>query len=163
MSEITTAFDQRPVVVRHRQFAMIRPSADILALNIVDSPFKLVSIFLFDLILYFMSGLQPSASQFFIFVLFTYVTNLAMLALFRALASINRAEANATTFAGVSFPPLSLRSMYCVTDSAISSDPGPCCGDLYWLRDSSSLDAPLVYVVIVCSTGLVLFRSIVIE
>lgn len=102
MAEIATAFSARPVIVRHRQFAILRPSADILAQNFVDMPFKFVSTFFFDLVLYFMSGLQVSASQFFIFVLFTYITNLAMLALFRALASANRAEANATTFAGVS-------------------------------------------------------------
>lgn len=97
MAEITTSYTARPIIVRHRQFAMIRPSADILALNIVDSPFKFVSIAVFDLVLYFMAGLQPSASQFFIFLLFTYAANLAMLALFRALASSNRAESNATT------------------------------------------------------------------
>lgn len=39
-----------------------------------------------------MAGLQVSASQFFIFILFTFVANLAMLALFRSLASSNRHE-----------------------------------------------------------------------
>lgn len=97
---VTVSYAQRPIVVRHRQYAMIRPSADILALNLVDIPFKFVTIFFFDLILYFMSGLQVSASQFFIFILFTFVANLAMLALFRSLASSNRHEAKATMFAG---------------------------------------------------------------
>lgn len=40
MAEITNSYSQRPIVVRHRQYAMLRPSADILALNIVDAPFK---------------------------------------------------------------------------------------------------------------------------
>ena len=50
-----------------------------------------------QLILYFMAGLQPSATQFFVFLLITFSTNLGMLALFRALASSNRQEPNATT------------------------------------------------------------------
>lgn len=48
-----------------------------------------------------MSGLQYSASQFFVFLLFTYVANLAMLALFRSLASANRFEPQATMMAGI--------------------------------------------------------------
>lgn len=48
MAEITTSYSQRPIVVRHRQYGMLRPSADILALNLVDIPFKLVTIFFFD-------------------------------------------------------------------------------------------------------------------
>lgn len=101
MAEITTSYAQRPIVVRQRQYAMARPSADVLAMNLVDLPFKAITIFLFDLILYFMSGLQYSASQFFVFLLFTYITNLAMLALFRALASANRFEPQATMQAGI--------------------------------------------------------------
>lgn len=42
MAEITNSYSQRPIVVRQRQYAMLRPSADILALNIVDAPFKVV-------------------------------------------------------------------------------------------------------------------------
>lgn len=33
---------------------MARPSADVLALNLVDIPFKLITIIFFDVILYFM-------------------------------------------------------------------------------------------------------------
>ncbi|KAM0754754.1 putative SNQ2-ABC transporter [Meredithblackwellia eburnea MCA 4105] len=101
MAEITNAFSQRPIVVRHRNYAMVRPSADILAQNVVDLPFKFVTIFFFDLILYFMSGLQTSAAQFFFFILFTFVTTLSMVSLFRAIASSNRAEPQATMLAGI--------------------------------------------------------------
>ncbi|KAL8280941.1 hypothetical protein RQP46_006620 [Phenoliferia psychrophenolica] len=101
MAEITVSYSQRPIIVRQRQYAMCRPMADILAMNIVDIPFKAVTIFFFDLILYFMVGLQTSASQFFVFFLFTFVTNLAMLALFRCLASANRHEPQATMMAGI--------------------------------------------------------------
>ncbi|GAA6000108.1 hypothetical protein JCM10207_006055 [Rhodosporidiobolus poonsookiae] len=101
MAEITNSYSQRPIVVRQRGFAMLRPSADALALNIVDVPFKFVTIAAFDIVLYFMVGLQTSASQFFVFLLFTFVVNLAMLVFFRMLSSINRAEPNATMMAGI--------------------------------------------------------------
>ncbi|GAA5975740.1 hypothetical protein JCM11641_005856 [Rhodosporidiobolus odoratus] len=101
MAEITNSYAQRPIVVRQRSFAMLRPSADALALNIVDIPFKFVTIAAFDIVLYFMAGLQYSASQFFVFLLFTFVVNLAMLIFFRMLSSVNRAEANATMMAGI--------------------------------------------------------------
>ncbi|GAA5967234.1 hypothetical protein JCM3765_001744 [Sporobolomyces pararoseus] len=101
MAEITTSYAQRPILVRQRSFAMLRPSADMLALTIVDLPFKFATTVVFDIILYFLAGLQPSASQFFVFLLFTFITNLAMLAFFRMLAAINRREANATMMAGL--------------------------------------------------------------
>jgi len=101
MAEITSSYAQRPILVRQRSFAMLRPSADMLALTLVDLPFKFATTAVFDIILYFLAGLQPSASQFFVFLLFTFITNLSMLAFFRMLAAINRKESNATTMAGL--------------------------------------------------------------
>ncbi|GAA5921798.1 hypothetical protein JCM3775_001825 [Rhodotorula graminis] len=101
MAEITSSYSQRPIVVRQRGYAMIRPSADILAMTLVDLPFKAISIIVFDIVLYFMAGLGYTADQFFIFLLFTYITNIAMLIFFRMLASANRYESNATTVAGL--------------------------------------------------------------
>lgn len=101
MAEITSSYAQRPILVRQRSFAMMRPSADMLALTLVDIPFKFATVVVFDVILYFLAGLQYSASQFFVFLLFTYVTNMAMLAFFRMLAAINRHEPNATMMAGL--------------------------------------------------------------
>ncbi|GAA5925123.1 hypothetical protein JCM10213_000539 [Rhodosporidiobolus nylandii] len=101
MAEITNSYAQRPIVVRQRGYAMLRPSADALALNIVDVPFKFVTILAFDIVLYFMVGLWYSPSAFFVFLLFTFVVNLAMLVFFRMLSSINRAEPNATMMAGI--------------------------------------------------------------
>ncbi|TNY24740.1 putative SNQ2-ABC transporter [Rhodotorula diobovata] len=101
MAEITSSYSQRPIIVRQRGYAMLRPSADILALTLVDIPFKFITVFIFDLVLYFMVGLGYSADQFFIFLLFTFITNMAMLICFRAIASANRHEANATTLAGI--------------------------------------------------------------
>ncbi|KAJ8294266.1 Brefeldin A resistance protein [Rhodotorula toruloides] len=101
MAEITSSYSQRPVVVRQRNFAQLRPSADAFAQTLVDVPFKFVTVVVFDIVLYFMAGLGYSADQFFIFLLFTFITTMAMLIFFRMLASINRAEPNATLMAGL--------------------------------------------------------------
>ncbi|GAA5839263.1 hypothetical protein JCM11251_006022 [Rhodosporidiobolus azoricus] len=114
MAEITTSYSQRPIVVRQRGFAMLRPSADVVALNIVDAPFRFVTVLAFDIVLYFMSGLQYSASQFFVFLLFTFVTNIAMLNFFRMLAAINREEPIATSMAGVGVLTIAIYAGYAI-------------------------------------------------
>ena len=80
LSEITTAFSQRPVVVRQRGFAMVHPSCDALAQLLVDIPVKFVTVLIFDIIIYFFSNLSTAlASQFFVFLLFTYLISLTMI------------------------------------------------------------------------------------
>ena len=80
LSEITTAFSQRPIVVRQRGFAMVHPSCDALAQLLVDIPVKFVTVLIFDIIIYFFSNLSTAlASQFFVFLLFTYLISLTMI------------------------------------------------------------------------------------
>ncbi|KAK4048322.1 ATP-binding cassette transporter snq2 [Microbotryomycetes sp. JL201] len=101
LAEIANSYAQRPVIVRQRQFAMLRPSCDMLAWNLVDIVPKTVSLLAFNIILYFLSGLAYTADQWFVFLLFTWITTMSMLALFRALASANRFEPNATMAGGL--------------------------------------------------------------
>lgn len=65
MAEITSSYSQRPIVVRQRGYAMIRPSADILAMTLVDLPFKAISIIVFDIVLCtslpLLASLQPGS------------------------------------------------------------------------------------------------------
>ncbi|KAM0791176.1 hypothetical protein ACM66B_005660 [Microbotryomycetes sp. NB124-2] len=101
LAEIANSYAQRPVIVRQRGFAMIRPSADMLAWNLVDIVPKTVSLLAFDIILYFLSGLAYTADQWFVFLLFTWITTMSMLALFRAVASSCRFEPVATMIGGL--------------------------------------------------------------
>ena len=64
ISEIPVLFAQRPIVVKHAKAAMYHPFIEAAALTIVDVPITFVTIMIFSLILYFMVGLQASASQF---------------------------------------------------------------------------------------------------
>jgi len=63
-AEIPALFAQRPIVVNHAKAAMYHPFIEAAALTIVDVPITFVTIVIFSLILYFLAGLQASASQF---------------------------------------------------------------------------------------------------
>ncbi|KAK4051085.1 ATP-binding cassette transporter snq2 [Microbotryomycetes sp. JL221] len=101
LAEIANSYAQRPVIVRQRQFAMLHPSADMLAWNLVDMVPKAVTLLAFNIILYFMSGLAYTADQWFVFLLFTFITTMAMISLFRATASATRFEPIATMIGGL--------------------------------------------------------------
>lgn len=64
LSEIPALFSQRAIVVKHAKAAMYHPFIEAVALTLVDIPITFATIMTFSLILYFMVGLQSSASQF---------------------------------------------------------------------------------------------------
>lgn len=64
LAEIPALFKQRPVVVKHEKAAMYHPFIENAALTIVDIPITFINIFIYGIVLYFMVGLQASASQF---------------------------------------------------------------------------------------------------
>ena len=61
MSEIPALYAQRPIVLRHQYAAFYHPFVEALALTLVDIPITLVTLIIFSIILYFMTGLQRSA------------------------------------------------------------------------------------------------------
>jgi ATP-binding cassette subfamily G (WHITE) protein 2 (SNQ2) len=63
MAEIPALFTQRPIVVKHAKAAMYHPFIEAAANTIVDVPITFFTIMIYSLILYFMVGLQSSASQ----------------------------------------------------------------------------------------------------
>jgi ATP-binding cassette subfamily G (WHITE) protein 2 (SNQ2) len=64
LSEIPALFNQRAIVVKHAKAAMYHPFVEAAALTLVDIPITFITIMAFSAILYFMVGLQSSASQF---------------------------------------------------------------------------------------------------
>jgi ATP-binding cassette subfamily G (WHITE) protein 2 (SNQ2) len=64
MAEIPALFAQRPIIVKHAKAAMYHPFIEAVALTIVDIPISFATIMVFSLIIYFMVGLQATASQF---------------------------------------------------------------------------------------------------
>lgn len=65
MSEVTDSFTGRPVLLKHKEFALFHPAAFCIAQIAADIPVLLFQISLFSLVLYFMVGLTMSADIFF--------------------------------------------------------------------------------------------------
>ena len=101
MAEVPANYQQRPIVIRHKRFAMLRPAADSLANVLLDIPTRFMPMTLFNIILYFMSGLSVDAGKFFIFFWLVLLATFTMVTLFRAIASLFRSEAFATMIAGI--------------------------------------------------------------
>lgn len=101
MSEVAALYSQRPIIAKHKSYALYHPSADALGQLLADIPIKLAVLTCFNLILYFMTNLSRTASQFFIFYLFTFLTTMCMTSFFRMLASITKTVDQALTLAGI--------------------------------------------------------------
>lgn len=65
MSEVTDSFTGRPILTKHKAFALYHPAAFCIAQLTADIPIILLQISSFSVILYFMTGLTMSASIFF--------------------------------------------------------------------------------------------------
>lgn len=114
VAEIPALFAQRPIVVKHAKAAMYHPFIEAAALTIVDIPITFATIMIFSVILYFMVGLQASASQFFTFFLFIFTMALVMKAMFRCVAAAFGDPAPAQTIAGLVLLMLVLYTGYTI-------------------------------------------------
>ncbi|KAH6988170.1 ABC-2 type transporter-domain-containing protein [Ilyonectria sp. MPI-CAGE-AT-0026] len=93
--EVLTLYAQRPVVEKHKRYALYHQSVEAISSFIIDLPYKTLNMFLFNIIIYFMAGLRKDTGAFFFFCLTTYVITLVMSALYRTLASVTRTSAQA--------------------------------------------------------------------
>ena len=101
MAEVPNNYTQRPIVIRHKRFAMLRPSADSLANCLLDIPVRMVPMTFFNVILYFMTGLSYRADKFFIFYFLVFLITFTMVTVFRFLTAVFRNVAVATMLAGL--------------------------------------------------------------
>jgi ATP-binding cassette subfamily G (WHITE) protein 2 (SNQ2) len=87
-SELASTMIGRPIVNKHRAFTFHRPSALWIAQIGVDLLFSTVQIFVFSVIVYFMTGLVRDAGAFFTFVLMIVTGYLAMTLFFRTVGCL---------------------------------------------------------------------------
>ena len=85
----------------HQIYRFYHPAAEALAGVISDAPVKMVIATFFNVILYFLAGLSPTASQFFVFFLFTVLVRFTMSAMFRTVAAATKTVSQALAIAGV--------------------------------------------------------------
>jgi ATP-binding cassette, subfamily G (WHITE), member 2, PDR len=93
--EILTLWQQRPIVEKHKKYALYHPSAEAVSSMLVELPAKIVLAICFNLILYFMTNLRRTPGHFFVFFLFSFTTTLTMSNLFRFIGAISRTLAQA--------------------------------------------------------------------
>ena len=79
MSEVTDSFSGRPVLIKHKGFAMFHPAAFCIAQIAADIPVLLFQISMFGLVIYFMVGLTMNAGIFFTYWIVVFSTAMVRL------------------------------------------------------------------------------------
>ncbi|WFD34808.1 hypothetical protein MCUN1_001652 [Malassezia cuniculi] len=119
MSEISLGYEQRPIIIRQKRFAMLLPSADALGNTILDFPIRMISLLIFDIIVYFMTGLSMHAGKFFTYLGVTCLVTYTMVAFFRMVAAATRSESIATLWGGVAVIDVALYTGYMIPRSSM--------------------------------------------
>ncbi|KAI9702843.1 MAG: hypothetical protein M1836_008057 [Candelina mexicana] len=114
LAELTAAFDSRPILMKHKSFSFYRPSAYAIAQTAADIPLVLIQVLIFDIVVYFMSDLARTASQFFISLLVLWVLTMSMYSFFRALGALCKSLDTATRITGVAIQALIVYTGYLI-------------------------------------------------
>ncbi|KAJ5920756.1 hypothetical protein N7466_009082 [Penicillium verhagenii] len=87
MSEVTESFKGRPILIKHKGFAMYHPAAFCVAQITADFPVLLFQCSIFSVVIYWMVGLKHTAAAFFTFWAILFTTTLCITALFRCIGA----------------------------------------------------------------------------
>lgn len=130
LAEQTAAFESKPILLKHKNFQFYRPAAYAIAQTLVDVPLVLIQVLLFDIIIYWMAGLAPTASQFFISILLLWIVTMATYAFFRAISAVCKTLDDATKVTGLSIQILVTYTGYLIPPAQMR----PWFGWLRWLN-----------------------------
>jgi ATP-binding cassette subfamily G (WHITE) protein 2 (SNQ2) len=100
MSEVTTSFTGRPILSRHRDFSLYRPTAFVIGRALTDIPNIILQVSVFSIIFYFMTGFQVDAGKFFTFWILTTVIALCFTQMYRMIGSLFQNFDNASKISG---------------------------------------------------------------
>ncbi|KAH7310275.1 putative ABC multidrug transporter [Rhexocercosporidium sp. MPI-PUGE-AT-0058] len=101
ISEIGSLYNQRPIVQKHASYAFYHPATEAAAGVVSDIPIKFFTAVVFNIVLYFMSGLRRDPGPFFLYFLITFLMTFVMSAIFRTMAAVTSTISQAMTLAGV--------------------------------------------------------------
>ncbi|GIZ44791.1 hypothetical protein CKM354_000797800 [Cercospora kikuchii] len=118
--EIITLYAKRPVVEKHKRYALVHPSAEALGSILTSLPFKATNTIVVGSTLYFMANLRREAGAFFFYLLVTFTLVTGMSMFFRFVASITKSLEQAlvpasvlmlglVTYGGFVIPPSYMR------------------------------------------------------
>ncbi|QKX55112.1 uncharacterized protein TRUGW13939_02204 [Talaromyces rugulosus] len=114
LSEVTDSFTGRPILAKHRSFALYHPAAICLSQIIADFPILLFQVTHFGLVLYFMVGLKTSAGAFFTYLIINFMTAMSMTGFFRLVGAAFPTFDAATKVSGLSIVGLFVYMGYMV-------------------------------------------------
>ena len=114
LSELMKAVSGRTIIERHRSYAFYRPSAVVISRVVLDLPVLLVEVIVFSIVMYFMVGLDLSASKFFIYMLLVYTNVISLTALYRMFAAVSPTLDDAVRFSGLAFNLLIIYAGYVI-------------------------------------------------
>ncbi|CAG88660.2 DEHA2F00154p [Debaryomyces hansenii CBS767] len=112
--EIMSLFEARPIVEKHKQYALYRPSADALAGIITELPTKFFMSMGFNFFVYFLSNMRRDAGRFFFYWLMNALCTLVMSHFFRSLGAVSTSFPGAMTPATVVLLAMVIFSGYCI-------------------------------------------------
>ncbi|KAF9099132.1 hypothetical protein BGX23_003725 [Mortierella sp. AD031] len=113
-AELPMAMQGRPILYKHKGFAMYRPAAFAISQICVDIPLVIMQILLFSVCLYFMSGLQRTFVKWLLFCVILFLCALCMTAFFRMWAAVSATFDAASRNSGLILLALILYSGYMI-------------------------------------------------
>lgn len=119
MSEVTDSFTGRPVLAKHRSFALHYPAAWVIAQIAADIPVAIFQWSHFGIVIYFMVGLKTTASAFFTFWIIVLASAMAMTALYRMIGAAFPTFDAATKVSGLTTSAFFLYMGYMIAKPAI--------------------------------------------
>lgn len=114
LGEVTDSFTGRPVLAKHRSFALYHPAAFTIAQVVADLPILLFQVVQFSVVLYWMTGLKDTAAAFFTFLIISYLNALTMTQYFRAVGAAFPTFDAATKISGLTFVSLFMYMGYMI-------------------------------------------------
>ncbi|KAI9047875.1 hypothetical protein LZ554_007677 [Drepanopeziza brunnea f. sp. 'monogermtubi'] len=87
LSEVNDSFSGRPVLAKHKSFALYHPAAFCIAQITADIPVIFLQVSTFTVILYFMVGLKATAEAFFTHWAIIFAATMCMTSFFRAIGA----------------------------------------------------------------------------
>ncbi|CBF71034.1 hypothetical protein AN6581.2 [Aspergillus nidulans FGSC A4] len=108
LTELMPAVSGRAIVARHKDYAFYRPSAVAIARVVVDFPAILCMCIPFTIVVYFLAGLDATASKFWIYFLFVYTTTFCITSMYRMFAALSPTIDDAVRFSGIALNVLVL-------------------------------------------------------
>ncbi|KAL2061353.1 hypothetical protein VTL71DRAFT_7626 [Oculimacula yallundae] len=127
LAELTPAFEARPLLIKHKSFSFYRPAAYAIAQTLLDIPLLFIQVTIFNLIVYFMSGLQRTVSRFLVANVFLYLLTMTVYAAFRAIGATAPSLDAATRLTGLGMQALVVYTDYIIPPKKMKPS-------LAWLR-----------------------------